>query len=89
MKTDTLNITNDVLTIISKLDQFKGAWQAIGRIARDRLSNLRHVATIESVGSSTRIEGSKLSDQEVRELLSNLFESWSDIPLNVIKKRII
>src|SRR5690606_27394549 len=33
---------------------------------------LRRVATIESIGSSTRIEGSKLSDAEVEKLLSNL-----------------
>jgi Fic family protein len=33
---------------------------------------LRRVATIESIGSSTRIEGSKLSDREVEKLLSNL-----------------
>jgi Fic family protein len=33
---------------------------------------LRRVATIESIGSSTRIEGSKLSDREIEKLLSNL-----------------
>lgn len=33
---------------------------------------MRRVATIESIGSSTRIEGSKLSDSEVEKLLSNL-----------------
>jgi len=33
---------------------------------------LRRVATIESIGSSTRIEGSKLTDREVERLLSNL-----------------
>jgi Fic family protein len=36
------------------------------------LSALRRVATIESIGSSTRIEGSKLSDREVERLLANL-----------------
>jgi Fic family protein len=41
-------------------------------LAPDRLSALRRVATIESIGSSTRIEGSKLSDREVEKLLSNL-----------------
>jgi len=30
------------------------------------------VATIESIGSSTRIEGSKLSDREVEQLLAKL-----------------
>jgi Fic family protein len=34
--------------------------------------SLRRVATIESVGSSTRIEGSKLSNQEVEALLARL-----------------
>ncbi len=33
---------------------------------------LRHVATIESIGSSTRIEGSKLSDREIENLLGKL-----------------
>ena len=40
--------------------------------APERLSALRRVATIESVGSSTRIEGVKLSDKEVAQLLSNI-----------------
>jgi len=35
------------------------------------LTSLKRVATIESIGSSTRIEGSKLSDREVEILLSN------------------
>jgi len=72
MKTETLKVTNLILTLISELDEFKGAWQAIGRIAPERLSNLRHVATIESIGSSTRIEGAKLTDREVKHLLANL-----------------
>ena len=44
----------------------------MGTLAPERLSALRRVATIESIGSSTRIEGSKLSDSEVEKLLSNL-----------------
>lgn len=54
------------------LDEFKGAWRALGTLAPDRLSALRRVATVESIGSSTRIEGSKLSDGEVERLLSHL-----------------
>ena len=72
LNTDTLDITNAVLKLISELDEFKGAWQAIGRIAPERLSRLRHVATIESIGSSNRIEGVKLSNLEIEQLLSNL-----------------
>jgi Fic family protein len=72
MNVDTLKITNAILKLITEQDEFKGAWTAIGRIAPERLSSLRHVATIESIGSSTRIEGVKLTDREVEKLLSNL-----------------
>ena len=68
----SLTITPEILGLISRIDEFKGAWRALGSLAPDRLSALRRVATIESIGSSTRIEGSKLSDQEVAKLLSNL-----------------
>jgi|GEM_PF-4052673 len=30
LNTDTLDITNTVLKLVSELDEFKGAWQAIG-----------------------------------------------------------
>ncbi len=68
----TLKITPEILSLIAELDEFKGAWRALGTLAPERLSALRRVATIESIGSSTRIEGSKLSDREVEHLLSNL-----------------
>src|SRR5258708_8471074 len=67
-----LVITPGVLKSVSGIDEFKGAWRAIGRIAPERLSALRRVATIESAASSTRIEGAKLTDREVEQLLSNL-----------------
>ncbi len=69
---ETLQITPEVLGLIARIEEFKGAWRALGTLAPDRLSALRRVATIESIGSSTRIEGSKLSDREVERLLSNL-----------------
>jgi Fic family protein len=69
---DSLHITPELLNLIAKIDEFKGAWRALGTLAPERLSALRRVATIESIGSSTRIEGSKLSDREVERLLSNL-----------------
>ena len=68
----TLTIDNTILDLIAKIDEFKGAWQALGTLAPDRLFSLRRVATIESIGSSTRIEGSKLSNQEVQALLARL-----------------
>jgi Fic family protein len=72
IRTGSIQITPEILGLIAKIDEFKGAWRALGKLAPDRLSALRRVATIESIGSSTRIEGSKLSDREVERLLSNL-----------------
>ena len=72
LATDTLQITPELLTLISEIDEFKGAWRALGTLAPERLKALRRVATIESIGSSTRIEGSKLTDREVERLLANL-----------------
>lgn len=72
LNTATLRITPEILSRIAEIDEFKGAWRAIGRIAPERLSSLRRVATIESIGSSTRIEGARLSDREVEKLLANI-----------------
>ena len=68
----SLRITPEILALIAEIDEFKGAWRALGTLAPERLSALRRVATIESIGSSTRIEGSKLSDREVERLLADL-----------------
>ncbi len=72
LKTDTIQITLEFLALIAEIDEFKGAWRAFGTLAPERLNALRRVATIESIGSSTRIEGSKLGDRDVERLLSNL-----------------
>ena len=72
IKLDTITIDATVLNLIAELDEFKGRWEMLGRLAPDTLQSLRKVATIESVGSSTRIEGARLSDHEVEALLANL-----------------
>lgn len=72
LRSNSLHITPEILSLIARIDEFKGAWRALGTLAPDRLLALRRVATIESIGSSTRIEGSKLSDREIERLLSNL-----------------
>ncbi len=68
----TLPITGEMLRLISDVDRYQGHWSAAQGLTPERLSGLRRMATIESVGSSTRIEGSKLTDAEVAELLGRL-----------------
>ena len=50
MKTDTIQITLELLNLMSEVDELKGAWRALGTLAPERLNALRQVATIESIG---------------------------------------
>ena len=72
MDLKSLSITPDLLRLITEIDEFKGSWRALNAQSPERLKVLRHVATIESIGSSTRIEGSKLSDAEIEGLLGRV-----------------
>lgn len=70
MREPHLTLGPVLVKLIAEIDEFKGKWEALKTLSPDRLSALRKVATIESIGSSTRIEGAKLSDAEVEDLLS-------------------
>ncbi len=72
MDTPRINITQECLKFVAEIDEFKGKWQALRTLDPDQLQAMKKVATVESVGSSTRIEGAKLSDSEVEALLSGL-----------------
>ena len=72
MNTAALKISPEMLRLIAEIDEFKGSWRTMTTLAPDRLAILKRVATIESIGSSTRIEGAKLTDAQVEELLGRL-----------------
>ena len=81
MKKTLIKIIHEILNIISEIDEFKGQWKSIVILMPDKLNQLKKVATIESIGSSTRIEGVKLSHQEIanelntsREVISRLLK---------------
>lgn len=57
---------------LSQLDRFDAQWQAIERREQKTLKELKSIATVRSIGASTRIEGSRLSDKEVEVLIENL-----------------
>jgi Fic family protein len=61
-----------VIKNIGRIEKFKGKWEALNFKEAAVLNELRYIATIQSIGSSTRIEGSKLSDREVTELIQNM-----------------
>lgn len=64
--------TQKIITKIGFIDSFKGKWLAIELQENRYLRELRRVATIQSIGSSTRIEGATLTNEEVETLISNL-----------------
>jgi Fic family protein len=72
MDLSSLVITPHLLKLVAEIDEFKGEWRALHTLTPERLQSLRHVATIESIGSSTCIEGSKLSDEEIEKLLGGV-----------------
>ena len=59
LTTDTLQITPKILSLIVRIDEFKSAWRALCTLAPDRLAALRHVVTIESIGSSKLTSASR------------------------------
>jgi Fic family protein len=61
-----------LLRAISLIDRFDASWSAIEKKEGQSLKQLKSIATIKSVGASTRIEGSKMSDEEVEALLNNI-----------------
>lgn len=67
-----LKVDSEMLSIIAEIDEFKGSWNVLYKEEPEQLRTLRTLATIESIGSSNRIEGNKLSDKEVEEFLSRV-----------------
>ena len=67
-----IKITPQMLIQIAELDEFKGAWTSFSHLQTEQLKALKKISTIESIGSSNRIEGNKLSDAEVESLLSRI-----------------
>ncbi len=69
---DSFAFDNEIVSLLLEIEEFKGSWKAFGNLAPTRLTELKRIATIESIGSSTRIEGSKLTDLEVSKIMEGL-----------------
>lgn len=69
---EEIQITVEMLQLIAEVEEFRGTWKILKDLTPDRLVALKKVATIESIGSSTRIEGSKLTDAQIETLLARV-----------------
>lgn len=61
-----------LLQLIAHIDGFRGKWEIAENQENRYLKELRKIATIESIGSSTRIEGASMTDEEVKNLLNDI-----------------
>lgn len=67
-----LNIDWKLINLISEIDRFDANWTAIERKEGQSLKELKSMATVRSVGASNRIEGNKMSDEEVDVLIQKI-----------------
>ncbi len=67
-----LDINWKLINSLSRIDRFDAYWSSIEKKEGQSLKQLKTIATVRSVGASTRIEGSKMSDEEVDALLNDL-----------------
>ena len=66
-------LTNQrVMQLIAAIDEYRGKWNVVAKRENRYLKELRKIATIESIGSSTRIEGATMSDEEIQKLLKDV-----------------
>ncbi len=67
-----LNLDWSLLDLLSRIDRFDASWTSLEKTEGQSLKHLKSIATVRSVGASTRIEGSKMTDDEVDVLLKNI-----------------
>lgn len=70
--TPNIRINWELISEISRVDRFDASWKSIEKREGQSLKQLKSIATVRSVGASTRIKGSKMSDTEVDVLLNAL-----------------
>lgn len=70
--TFNINLNWQLIGLISQIDRFDASWASIERKEGQSLKQLKSIATVRSVGASTRIEGSKMSNNEVEVLLKEI-----------------
>ena len=64
-----LELGMKLMTELSKIDRFDASWATIEKREGASLKQLKSIATVRSVGASTRIEGSRMTDDEVAVLI--------------------
>lgn len=73
------NILQSIWELINKIDEIKGRWIGGAELNPQALGRLKKSTLVTSTGASTRIEGAKLSDEDVEKLMRGLsIQKFSD-----------
>src|SRR5579872_2555386 len=83
IKAASIVITYELLALVAEIDEFKGAWRAMGTLAPERLPALRRVATIESNWTTmARLENptSTRGQSSRRGIRGSSISTWIDGP---------
>lgn len=65
-------IPSEIITKIAQIDELKGRWSAGANLNPYLLGRLKRSVLITSTGASTRIEGAKLSDEDVEKMMQGI-----------------
>jgi len=66
------NLPQSIWELLNKIDEIKGRWIGGATLNPQALGRLKKSTLITSTGASTRIEGAKLSDEDVEKLMRGL-----------------
>lgn len=66
------SIPAEIWSKITQVDELKGQWIAGARLSPQVLGRLKRSVLITSTGASTRIEGARLSDEDVEKLMRGI-----------------
>lgn len=65
-----VTFNHEMVALLLEIEEFKGSWQAYGKCDPAYLAELQRLAIIESIGSSTRIDGAKCTDRDVSRMMT-------------------
>jgi len=66
------NTMHEILAKIAQIEELKGRWIAGSNLSPQTLGRLKRSVLITSTGASTRIEGAKLSDEDIEKMLHGI-----------------
>lgn len=73
------NVPSSIVSLIAKIDELKGQWISGARLSPQVLGRLKRSVLITSTGASTRIEGARLSDEDIEKMMRGIsIQKFSD-----------